>query len=156
MAIFPLRKHSPELKIWDPLEEISRLNEKVNHILDRFMNGDTAQKGITWLPALDVMEHEKEFIIKIDVPGMDIRNLSVQIEDDVLVIKGERESEKVEKKENFLHLERGYGAFVRSYALPEYVYRDKIKATCKEGVLTVVLSKMPGKQKEVKSVPITG
>lgn len=154
MAIFPVRKHYTELKRWDPFEEIARLNERVNQMFDRLVNGEGTAMKSSWLPALDVVENEKTFTVRVDVPGMDSKDISVQVEDDMLVMKGERVSEFKEKKDNCLHNERGYGAFVRSYPLPDYVDRNNIKAACKDGVLTVELAKMPGKQKEIKEVPV--
>lgn len=154
MAIFPIHKRPSEMRKWDPFEEISRLNERVNHIFDRFLSAETTSLESSWLPALDVVENEKTLTLKIDVPGMESKDLNVHIEDDVLVIKGERKSEVEEKKDNFLHIERGYGAFMRSYPLPDYADRESIKASCKDGVLTVELAKVPAKQKDVKKVII--
>lgn len=155
MAIFPMRKHHTKVGRWDPFEEISRLNERVNQIFDRFGSSEIAETDSSWLPALDVVENDKTFTLKIDVPGMEKKDLSVQVEDDMLVLKGERKSEKKEQKDNYVHLEREYGSFFRRYPLPEYVDQSSIQANCKNGVLTVELTKIPGKKIETKDVPIS-
>lgn len=155
MAIFPMRKHQAKHGRWDPFEEIVRLNERVNQIFDRFGSSGTEGTDSSWLPALDVVENDKTFTLKIDVPGMEKKDLSVQIVDDVLVLKGERKSEKKENKDNYVHLEREYGSFFRSYPLPEYVDQSSIQANCKDGVLMVELKKIPGKKIEAKDIPIS-
>lgn len=154
MATFPMRKHHTKIGRWDPFEEIARLNARVNQMFDRFGGGETEAVASTWLPALDVIENDKTFTLKIDVPGMEKKDLSVQIEENALVLKGERKSEKKEEKDNYVHLEREYGSFFRSYPLPDYVDQTSIKANCKDGVLTVELTKVPGKKTEAKDVPI--
>lgn len=155
MAIFPIRKHHAKIGRWDPVEEITRLNERVNQIFERFSGIESSEIESSWLPAMDVIENDKTVTIKIDVPGMEKKDLSVQIEDDMLVLKGERKSEKKEQKDDYVHVEREYGSFFRSYPLPEYVEKGSIKANCKDGVLTVELAKVPGKKTEVKDVPVT-
>ena len=155
MAIFPMRKHQTELQKWDPMEEVSHLNERVNQLFDRIINGNFSSMESSWLPALDVVENDKSLTIKVDVPGMDSKQISVSIEDDTLVIKGERENEVKEKTDNCLHMERGYGIFIRRYNLPDSVDRNSIKATCSDGLLTVKLAKVPGKKKEIKEIPVS-
>lgn len=154
MAIFPLRRRYAESRKWDPVEEITRLNERVNQMFDRFISGESSTAESTWLPPLDVMENETSFIIKLDVPGMESKDVSVRVEDDTLVMEGVRQGEVKKKTDNWVHLERGYGAFMRSYTLPDYVDRNNIKANCKEGVLTVELAKLPGREKTVRQVPV--
>lgn len=154
MSMLPMRKQHQKSGKWDLFEEISRLNERVNHMFDRFGSGDLPSLESTWLPALDVIENTNTFTVKLDVPGMEKKDLSVQVEDNFLVVKGERKSEKKEEKDNYLNFEREYGSFIRSYPLPEYVDQGSVKATCKDGVLTVQLNKVPGKKTETKNVPI--
>ncbi|MCH8553211.1 MAG: Hsp20/alpha crystallin family protein [Natronospirillum sp.] len=103
---------------------------------------------------MDVLESDKEVLVKMDVPGMERKDLHVEIDEGVLVVRGERIQEKEDKGDNYLHLERGYGAFIRRFRLPDYIDQSHISATCKDGLLQIHLSKLPGKKKEVKAITI--
>ncbi len=94
-----------------------------------------------WTPACDVKETENEIIVKADVPGVSEKDLEVRLEDGTLTIKGERKFEEEKKGEGYHRIERGYGTFVRCFSVPDTVDPDKIKATYKDGVLTVILPK---------------
>lgn len=99
------------------------------------------EKG-TWAPAVDIYEDEKAVTLKAELPDMDEKDLDVRVEDGHLTIKGERKFENEEKKENFHRIERRYGSFERTFALPDTVDADNVTAKYDKGVLKVVAPKV--------------
>ncbi|WP_372623026.1 Hsp20/alpha crystallin family protein [Falsiroseomonas sp.] len=93
------------------------------------------------VPAIDLVEAEKEFRIKAELPGMDAGSVELALSDDVLTIKGEKKDEREEKTENYHLSERRFGSFRRSFQLPRGVDRERIEASFDKGVLTVTLPK---------------
>ncbi|HEV7266452.1 MAG TPA: Hsp20/alpha crystallin family protein [Falsiroseomonas sp.] len=106
------------------------------------------------VPAIDVVEAEKEFRIKAELPGMDPANVELSISDDVLTIKGEKKDEREEKTENYHRSERRFGSFRRSFQLPRGVDRDRIEASFDKGVLTVTLPKTAGATVQQRRIDI--
>jgi HSP20 family protein len=94
-----------------------------------------------WYPVSDIYETEDELIVKADLPGVDPMMVDVRLENNVLTIRGERQFEQNIEKENYHRLERSYGSFCRSFALPTVVEADKIRADFKDGVLSITLPK---------------
>lgn len=94
-----------------------------------------------WLPAVDVQETEHEYILHADVPGVNPKDIEVNMEDGLLTIKGQRETEKAEHKEGYTRIERSYGQFSRRFSLPETADTDKINAKCDQGVLRITIPK---------------
>ncbi len=106
-------------------------------------------------PAVDVVEKDKEYEITAELPGLDEKNVEVKFADGFLTIKGEKREEKEEKKKDYYLSERRFGAFQRSFQVPDSVDPDKIAASFKNGVLTVTLPKSPEAQKKEKKIAIT-
>jgi HSP20 family protein len=94
-----------------------------------------------WAPACDIYETDKEVVLKLEVPGIEREDIKVSLENNTLMIHGERKFEEEVKKENFHRVERNYGEFQRSFALPAFIDPAKILAEFKDGLLTVVLPK---------------
>lgn len=104
-----------------------------------------------WTPSVDIEERENEIVVKADVPGVSEKDLDVRLENNTLTIKGERKFEKEDKQKGYHRIERAYGSFVRSFALPAAVDADKVEAHYKDGVLTVTLPKTEAaKSRKVK------
>ena len=101
-------------------------------------------------PAVDIAEREKDYEITAELPGMEEKNIDVKFADGILTIRGEKSEEKEEKKKNYYLSERRYGSFQRSFQVPEGVDADKIEASFKDGVLTVILPKSAQAQKSEK------
>ena len=102
-------------------------------------------------PALDVVEEQDNFLVKIDLPGLSKDDVSVTIQDNFLTVKGERKHEVEKKEANFHHRERVYGSFARTIELPTRVDAGKVAATFRDGVLQVALPKSEeAKPKEIK------
>jgi len=111
---------------------------------------------MTWgtVPAVDVAEHEKAYEVTAELPGLDEKNIDVQVSNGVLTIKGEKTEEKEDKRKDFHLSERRYGSFRRSFRLPDGVDADKIEAKFEKGVLTVTLPKTAEAQKQEKKIPV--
>ena len=99
---------------------------------------------------MDIFENDNEVVIKAELPGMNAKDIEVRLENNVLMLKGERHFEKEAKEESYHRIEREYGAFSRSFALPTAVNGDKVTAEYKDGVLKIVLPK----NEETKPKPI--
>lgn len=105
-------------------------------------------------PAVDITEDEKAFKIAAELPGMTEKDIDVTLSGDVLVLKGEKRQEHEEKEKNRYLSERSYGAFQRSFALPEGIDREKIAAEFSKGVLTLTLPKTPAAQQQQKTIEV--
>jgi HSP20 family protein len=107
-------------------------------------------------PAIDLVERDNAFEMTAELPGLDEKNIEVNAANSVLTIKGQKEEEKVEKKEDYHLRERRFGSFARSVRVPETVDMDKIEASFKNGVLKVTLPKTLEAQKPVKKIEVKG
>jgi HSP20 family protein len=96
----------------------------------------------TWSPPVDIIEKEDEILLRAELPGIDLQNVDLQVHDDTLVLRGERQFDKETKKENYHRIERAYGTFSRSFTLPSSVDQGSIKAKLKDGILEVHLPKV--------------
>ena len=111
--------------------------------------------GFNVTPAIDIVEKDKAFEVTAELPGLDVKNIELQLSDNVLTIKGEKQEEKEEKAKDHYVSERRYGSFRRSLQVPAGVDADKIEASFKGGVLTVTLPKSPEAQKKQKTIPVS-
>lgn len=137
---------------WDAYSGLSGLQEQVNRLFESTFPRRTDNSALTtWAPAVDIYETENELIVKADLPDISEKDLDVRVESNMLTIRGERKFEKKVEEENYLRVERAYGAFSRSFSLPNTVNNEAIKADYKNGVLTVMLPKRAeSKPKQVK------
>ena len=93
------------------------------------------------MPAADIYEIEDRVVVKVDLPGVEQKDIDLRIEDNVLILRGERRFSKEERKEDFLRIERTYGTFQRTFRLPSSVDQEKVTANHEDGVLEVTLHK---------------
>jgi len=100
-----------------------------------------AIEGSDWQPKADIIEEEGQFLVKIDIPGVDPKDISIDFDNNALTIKGEKESEHKEQKNNFIRYERSKGSFYRRIMLPSTVDAEKISAKNKNGVLFITIPK---------------
>jgi HSP20 family protein len=124
------------------------MNERLGTFLDR--SWDSPPATTAWNPSVDIFENDNEVIFKAELPGMNAKDIEVKLENNVLILKGERRFEKETKEENYHRIEREYGNFSRSFALPTAVNGDKVTAEYKDGVLKVMLPK----KEQIKPIPI--
>ena len=150
---------------WDPL---SSLRRELDRLFDDFraISGQRSggmfspepfwrgEFGLAQAPAVDIVEHEKSYHVTAELPGMEEKDIDVKFADGVLTIKGEKKEESKEKQKDYYRSERRFGAFQRSFSVPDGVEPDKIEATVKNGVLTVILPKSDEAQKREKRIEI--
>ncbi len=136
---------------WDPFKELTNLKTQMDKIFESLMGSSEDIQSGSWVPPVDIYETENEVVIKAEVPGVAQKDIEIKVEDDTLVIKGEKKFERDMEKETYHRAERVYGKFQRSFILPKSIEKDKIKATLKQGVLTIVLPK----KEEVKPKEIS-
>ena len=145
---------------WNPSRESSNLwsmQREINRLFDHFFEGGTQDDrtlGLSmWTPAVDIAEHDSEYLVNIELPGVNKDDVKITLESNILTIRGEKKQEKDEKNDNYRRVERSYGSFQRSFTLPVMVKSDKIDASYKDGILSIVLPKAEEakpKQIEVK------
>jgi HSP20 family protein len=130
------------------------LQNEVDRLFENFTAGFTSLgNGMTnaTLPNMDVAETDKEIEITAELPGLEEKDVQINISDNVLTVRGEKKAEKEQKDKNYRLIERSYGAFERSLQLPEGVNADAIKATIDKGVLKVVVPKpAPAQSKKIE------
>jgi HSP20 family protein len=119
---------------------------EMDRLFDRFFEAPWAEFPALgeWTPALDVTEGKETITVKAELPGVDPNEIAVTLDGNVLTIKGEKEEKKEEKDERRHHVERSWGAFMRSVKLPAPVDGSKVTATFKNGVVNITLPKAPG------------
>ena len=127
---------------WDPIRELSVMRDQMDRLMGSFFRGNRLSRD-AWTPDLDVSETDEEILVKADLPGIDEKDLSVSLSGTNLLIKGDKEEEKEEKGKQFHRIERSFGSFQRTVALPVAVDSSRIKAEYSKGVLEVHLPKKP-------------
>jgi HSP20 family protein len=137
---------------WDPFRDVMTLQNRVNSIFRDFNDGgDNPLTTATFVPAVDVYEDPQKVVLKLEIPGVEEKDLDIRVEDHTLTVKGERNFEKEEKEENFHRIERRYGSFYRAFPLPSTVDTEHINANYNAGILKLELTKKPEAQpKQIK------
>jgi len=139
---------------WEPFREFSTLQDRMNRLFrETYKDGgrDESLTTSSFAPAVDVYEDEHNVSLKIEVPGIDEKDIDVRIENNTLIVHGERKIEKEEKEENYRRVERQYGSFTRTFTLPPTVETENVSATYDKGVLKVKLAKKAeAKPKQIK------
>jgi len=124
---------------------IGSLKHEMDRVFDRFLEGkwDEIPALGDWTPNMDISETKDSLVAKVEVPGMDPKDIHISLQEDLLTIKGEKKQEKEEKDEHYHRVERAYGVFTRSVRLPVAVDASKVTASFKNGLLTITLPKTP-------------
>ena len=125
---------------WDPFRELTALQSEVNRMFSRVGGTDVAERQ-SWTPAIDVIETDDAIKLKAGLAGMDPADISIEVQDNVLTLSGERRFEEEVKEDKYYRIERRYGSFSRSIALPQAVDESKIEANYENGVLEVTVPK---------------
>ncbi|HSD25257.1 MAG TPA: Hsp20/alpha crystallin family protein [Solirubrobacterales bacterium] len=129
---------------WDPIRELDSLQGDMNRLFDRFFEGGRGANSTTarrWIPAMDLVETEDHLVLRGDLPGMTEDDVDIEIKDNVLTVSGERKAEHEDRGEGYHRVERAFGSFSRSLALPQGVDAEKIEAKFENGVLEVLVPK---------------
>jgi len=141
------------LEPWLSIRDINDVQSEMNRLYDSFFGGST-QSGVServWAPVADMHETKDELVIKLDLPGMNEKDIQVSITGDLLSVRGQRQQTEEIKQDSYYKAERWAGRFERSFQLPIPVQTDKVRATYRDGVLTVTLPKVEAvKPKDIK------
>jgi HSP20 family protein len=141
---------------WEPLREFSmqdRMN-RMNRLFRESYSPEGPEEALTttsFAPPVDIYEDEHTITLKMEVPGIEEKDIDVRIENNTLTVHGERKIEKEEKEENFRRIERQYGSFTRSFTLPSSVDPTQVSANYDKGLLKITLAKKAeAKPKQIK------
>jgi HSP20 family protein len=126
---------------WDPLQELVALSNRLNSTVNDPYISRTEDSFGAWAPPVDIFESQDHLVLRAEVPGVQMADMDVQIENGVLTLHGERKQEADVREENAHRIERIYGAFTRSFSLPTTVDAANVTATYKDGVLEVSVPK---------------
>jgi HSP20 family protein len=139
---------------FQPFREFSTLQDRINRVFRESYRGEGQDDSLTassFAPAVDVYEDEHKVTLKIDVPGIDEKDIDIRLENNALTVHGERKIETEEKEENYRRVERQYGSFTRNFTLPTTVDSENVSATYDKGVLKIALpKKAEAKPKQIK------
>ena len=145
-----------DVAAWHPVTDLAgefiNMQHEIDRMFDRFRGGVVDDSGsLPLLPVVDVVENENEYIVKVELPGVNKNDVKITVQNEVLTVRGEKKQEKVTEGENYHHTERSYGSFQRSFTLPSSVKSDNIDASYNDGILTVSVPKAEeAKPKEIE------
>jgi HSP20 family protein len=143
-----------QLTRWDPLRDLATMQNRINRFVRESYSPEAPEEVLTttsFAPPVDIYEDEHTITVKMEVPGIDEKDIDVRIENSTLTVHGERKIEKEEKEENFRRVERQYGSFTRSFTLPSSVDTGQVSAHYDKGVLKLSLAKKAeAKPKQIK------
>ncbi len=142
------------LKVWEPHRRFRPFYNNIDRFVNEFGWGLQPAEGLddaTWTPKVDIYETDSSYVLNAELPGLTKEDISIDINDSTLTLKGERKFEEKVEKDNYVRVERSYGSFSRSFVLSDDVAPDGITANYKEGVLEVTLPKKEeAKPKDIK------
>ena len=130
---------------WEPFRDLvstqDRFNQLFNETFARAFGDEQGTSQRAWVPAVDIYETSDGLVLKAELPGINPDDVEIRVEDNTLYLKGERKFEKEAKEESLHRIERSYGTFSRSFALPGTIDADKVKANYENGILTLTMPK---------------
>jgi HSP20 family protein len=131
---------------WEPVRELTSIQSEMNRLFNTFFDTPTTGNGAgnglrRWIPAMDLVETDEHFVLKADLPGLTEADVNVEVEDNVLILSGERKAEHEDKREGYVRVERAFGSFRRSLTLPEGIDPEAVQASFDNGVLEVRIPK---------------
>ena len=131
---------------YEPWNLLDQMRREMDRAFDSRTDEGSSVATSDWVPAVDIKEEKDSFVIVADIPGVDPKDIEVHMENGMLTIKGEKESEKKEEREGYKRVERSFGSFYRRFSLPDSADAEKITARSNNGVLEVTI----GKQEQVQ------
>jgi HSP20 family protein len=143
---------------WTPMGNPPSFQDEMNRLFNQFFQGGTGEEagwgGRTWTPPVDIYETDEALILKAELPGVSKNDVSIEIHQNTLVLRGQRRHEAEVKEDRYHRVERAYGSFQRSFMLPTLVDQEHVRATYRDGVLELRLPK--SEATKPKRVAITG
>jgi HSP20 family protein len=129
---------------WEPARELQTIQQEMNRLFGTVFDNPAGGNGSIarrWIPAMDLVEEDGRYVLRADLPGLAEQDVSVELEDNVLTVSGERKSEHEDRKDGYYRIERASGSFSRSLTLPEGIDPESIQAQFDNGVLEVTIPK---------------
>jgi HSP20 family protein len=128
---------------WEPFRDLMTMQDRMTRLFDETLSRIWKEEGPQriWSPLVDILERENEVVLKVDLPGVNQNDIDIKVEESTLIIQGERKFIQETPHGNYLQIERPYGTFQRTFAIPRMIDPERIKASYKDGVLQVVLPK---------------
>ena len=126
---------------WEPFRDLMAMQDRMTRLIDETLSRiwkEEVTRGV-WSPPVDILERESEVVLKIDLPEVSQNEIDIRVEENTLIIQGERRFIKDTPDENYIQIERPYGTFRRTFSIPRTIDHEGIKASCKDGVLRVIL-----------------
>lgn len=142
---------------WNPFRELEEVQRRMDELFRGLPTMSEAKEPLAaadWLPAVDITEDDQEFVVKVELPEVKKEDVKVTVEDGTLSITGERKSEQEEKGKKFHRIERSYGRFERTFALPDNADATKVTSNFKDGLLEVHLAKSSAAKPKATEVKI--
>lgn len=139
---------------WNPFREMDDLLARLQRGVVRPGTLGAASALDAWAPAVDIVENDKEYAVNAELPGVKKEDVKIQVQNGVLTLSGERKSEREDKDGKYHRVERSYGAYSRSFVLPDDVLEDQIAADSKDGVITIHLPKTTVKKSAAIEVKV--
>ncbi len=145
---------------WEPARELQSVQSEINRLFNTLLDTPTATfRGTVaprWVPAMDLVEGESEFVLRADLPGIKEEDVKIEVEDRVLTISGERKTEHEERREGYHRIERAFGAFSRSLTLPEGVDAQEVRASFDRSVLEIHVPKPAARKPQRIAINVGG
>jgi len=129
---------------WDPFRDLVSIQDRMNRLFEQTLSRSRGEEGVTattWTPAVDIYETADTIVMKAELPGVTREDIHIQINGSTLTLKGERRFARDVQEESYLRIERAYGSFHRSFALPATVQQENVRAVLRDGVLELTLPK---------------
>jgi len=126
---------------WEPFRDLMAMQDRMTRLIDETLSRiwkEEVTRGV-WSPPVDILERENEVALKIDLPEVNQNEIDIRVEENTLIIQGERRFIKDTPDENYIQIERPYGTFRRTFSIPKTIDHEGIKASYKDGVLRVIL-----------------
>jgi HSP20 family protein len=126
---------------WEPFRDLMAMQDRMTRLIDETLSRiwkEEVTRGV-WSPPVDILERENEVVLKIDLPEVNQNEIDIRVEENTLIIQGERRFIKDTPDENYIQIERPYGTFRRTFSIPRTIDHERIKASYKDGVLRVIL-----------------
>jgi HSP20 family protein len=144
---------------WEPVRELNTLQSEMNRLFNNLFDAPLPNGGTgvrRWLPAMDLVETDEDFLLHADLPGLSESDVNIELEDNILTISGERKAEHEDKTQGYYRVERASGSFSRSLTLPEGVDPGAIKASFDKGVLEVRIPKPEERKPRKVAISVGG
>lgn len=144
---------------WEPFRDLLTTQDRFNRLFSETLSNLVGGEQLSprgWAPPVDIFETDQGLVLKAELPGVDPKDVEVRVEDGTLYLKGERKYENEVKEESYHRIERSYGAFTRSFTLPNSINTENIKAEYTDGVLTLTMAKREEAKPKTIKINVSG